>query len=121
MGLLTYLLVSDFHIDFASICRGSGCDSSRRCRLAGRHVVVVCLRSLSRRDAVHSTRAWRSRPEDVIGVTETTLCQNGTLERRQLSGRTTNNQRSGKSQRVAGLRVAQRSTRALRRLIFRST
>jgi len=49
----------------------------------------------------------------VIGVTETTLRQNDTLEMRQLSGRTTNNQRSGKSQRVASLRVAQRSSQGI--------
>ena len=106
----TYLLVSDFRIGLASICWGSGCDSSRRWRFVGRHVIVVCLCSLSRRNAVHSTRAWRSRPQGVIGVTETILCQNDAPEREQLSRCATNNQRSGNSQLVASLRVAQRST-----------
>lgn len=58
-----YLLVSDFHIGLASTCRRSGCDSSRRRRFPIRHFSVVCLRRLSRRVAVHGTRAWRSRPK----------------------------------------------------------
>ena len=49
----------------------------------------------------------------MIGVTKIILRQNDTLERGQLSGHSTNNQRSGNSHLVASLRVAQRSTQGI--------